>query len=73
MGIDRYRFGINLKMILRKKGIKQKDLAKAMNKNEVYISRWANGARIPATRTILEIAYLTDVTLDELMEGVLIP
>lgn len=72
MEFDMYRFGSNLNTILRYKGRTQKDLAKAIGGSEAMVSKWMHGVSLPSTKSILKISYIYDVSIDELMEGVLV-
>ena len=73
MDVDMYRCGANIDSFLRKKGLKQKELANALEGNETMVSKWVRGESLPSTRSILKMSYIFGVSLDELMEGVLIP
>ena len=73
MDVDMYRCGANIEIFLRKKGLKQKDLANALEGNETMVSKWVRGESLPSTRSMLKMSYIFGVSLDELMEGVLIP
>lgn len=73
MEIDKYRSGMNIRKALDKHQVKQKTLAKALRGNEVMVSKWINGETLPSTQSLLKIAYLLNMSIDELMEGVLIP
>ena len=70
--VDKYRLGNNIYKHLQDKGMKQIDLARALNESKQQVSRWMNGARMPQIVTLLKISRILDVSPDDLLEGVLI-
>ena len=59
--------GDRISMCLEKKGMSQKDLAKAAHLREVTISRYISNTRIPNANILLQIARALNVSTDELL------
>ena len=58
---------IKLKELRKRKKIKAKELAKAINVSESAISLYENGKREPDSQTLLKIANFINVSIDELL------
>lgn len=58
----------NIKRILIKKGMKQRELAKAVGVSAQTISDFINGKHDVAARTLYRIAKVLDVSMEELIE-----
>lgn len=68
MGVNEIiQIGSKIKKIRRKKGIKQKDLAKKINIPVSTLSNYENNYREPDYKTILNIANALKVSIFELM------
>lgn len=61
-------FGDNLKDLIDKQGYTQRDLADEVGLDEGTISRYVNKQRIPGVRALVNIAYVLDCSLDDLMD-----
>ena len=60
-------FSLRLSEAISKFGIKQKDLAKAVNIREQTLSRYKSGSCIPDTEELYRLAKFFGVTMDWLM------
>ncbi len=64
------KFGANLRRLRRDRPdgvwIRQKQLARLLGTTERGIRKWENGERLPTVTTLLRLAALFDVTLDEM-------
>jgi transcriptional regulator with XRE-family HTH domain len=60
-------FARNLRMLLAKQGMSQKDLAASADVTEAAVSRYVKGDRIPTLETAARIADQLGCTLDQLM------
>lgn len=59
--------GERISMYLEKRGMSQKDLAKAAHLREVTVSRYVSNTRIPNANILLQIARALNVSTDELL------
>ena len=59
--------GSNIKSIRTAKGISQTQLAERMGCLQHEVSRWENGSRTPALRSLQKIADVLGVTVGELL------
>lgn len=59
-------FKNNIRELLEKKGITQKELANLIGVTETAMSRYVNGNRIPKATTCIKIAKALDCTVEEL-------
>ena len=57
---------MTLNTLLKKKGIKQKWLAKQLNVSETTVSSWCTGKSMPRNKHAKKIASLLDVAKEEL-------
>lgn len=57
----------NLVRILGKKGVTQRELAKAVGVTEMYMSYIVNGFKFPSLAVTVQMADYLGVTLDELV------
>lgn len=55
-----------LKFVLLEKEVKNKQLAKALNKTESTISQWCNNYKQPSLETFYQISRYLDVDLKDL-------
>lgn len=62
-------FGERLRLILRVRGLTQKELAKRLETKECAVSRWIANARIPKITYILKIAKMFDISVETLWVG----
>ena len=58
------KFHEKLKMLRKKKGLTQKDIADLVHVNRVTYTNWEKGNREPNFETLLKLADLFDVSLD---------
>lgn len=56
-----------IKEIRQKRGMKQVELAKAMNVGQSAIAMWETGAAHPRADKLPELARILDCTVDELL------
>ena len=56
-----------LKSLLKQNNMNQKELAEKINENTSNISNWINGLKEPRLESIIKIADLFDISLDELV------
>lgn len=61
------KLGQNLVRILGKKGITQRELAKAVGITEMFMSYVVNGYKFPSLAVTVKMAEYLEVTLDELV------
>ncbi|MFC3927998.1 helix-turn-helix domain-containing protein [Streptococcus caprae] len=64
------KFAEQLKDFRHQKGLSQDDLANQLHLSRQAISRWENGETAPDLDTLVKIASIFEVTLDELVTGV---
>lgn len=62
--------GERMKELIEKKGLTQKDFAKAVGCTEAAISHYIKGDRVPRSSVLTKIAIALDTTSDYLVEGV---
>lgn len=60
---------VNIKRLLKFKKMKQRDLAKQLNVDEVTVSRWMIGVNEPPLRKVKEIASILNVSMSELFSA----
>ena len=60
-------FPHNLKSLRKSFGMKQAQLAELLTTSQRNVSYWENGATQPDIDTLIKIADIFDVTLDELV------
>lgn len=63
-------FGQNLKNMLEDQWMSQKELAEETGISEATISYYANGERMPSMKNVINIAYVLDCDLNELIDTV---
>lgn len=61
-------FGDNLAQMLDEANMSQRELADEINTHETTISRYVNKERIPSVKNILNIAYVLDCDINELVD-----
>lgn len=61
-------FGDNLKDILKEKGMNQQELAVRSGFVKSTISSYINKTKMPSAKAIVNIAYVLDVDVDELID-----
>lgn len=61
-------FSNNLKELLDNRNYTQRDLAVETGIHETTISRYINKQLMPGVKTLLNIAYALDCSLDDLMD-----
>ncbi len=60
-------FGENISRLRRERGITQIRLAEELNYSDKAVSKWERGESIPDTYTVLKIAEIFDISVDELL------
>lgn len=58
-----------LRKLLKKKGLKQKYIAKKLGVSEVSVSNWVRGEHLPLPKYILKLTLLLNVPIEELING----
>ncbi len=53
--------------ILKKRGIKQKHIAKKLEVSEATVSHWVKGKNMPKAKHILKLTLLLNVSIEELI------
>ena len=61
--------GENIKRILAKKHMAQKDLARKAHVNETSLSRWMSGQHLPTIDNLYSVAAALGTSMDELVDG----
>ena len=64
----KFMFGENLDSILKDRNMSQKELAKMCDISQGMISDYINGFRAANIFAIINIAYVLDVDIDELVD-----
>lgn len=64
------KFAEQLKHFRSQKGLSQEGLAEQLHLSRQAISRWENGETAPDLDTLVKLAAIFEVTLDELVTGV---
>lgn len=63
----------NLRYLREQKGFNQKELSDVLGMSQAAIGNWESGSRTPEIETIIELAKLFDVTIDEIVLKNLVP
>ena len=66
-GMNATEIGKKLKTLRQKKGLKQSELAKALNVSDKLISKWETGISIPSTEFTLEICKFFNIDVNEFL------
>lgn len=61
-------FGVNLRKILDKRGMSQKELAIGANITEASLSRYLSGERQPTIALLIQIKHYLGVSYEDLLE-----
>lgn len=61
------RIGENIKILRRRNGMTQENLAELLNISSAAVSKWESGCTYPDITAIIPLAQIFDVTIDELM------
>ena len=64
-----FAFGNYLFLLRTRKGLSQKELARALRVSDKAVSKWENGRAKPKSATLLAAAALLGVSADELLSG----
>ena len=64
----KYIFGDNLDSILKDRRMSQNDLAKMCDLSQGMISDYINGFAAPNIFAVINIAYVLDIDIDELVD-----
>ncbi len=67
--MDAKKIGNAIKILRKRHGFTQYDLADALNVTDKAISKWERGLSIPDISVITELSNLLDVDVDNLLEG----
>ena len=59
-------FAAKLRALLKERGMRQADLARALHMNRAAINGWTRGKHFPTFELAVQIADLLKVTMDEL-------
>ena len=62
------RFGENLKMMLKERGMSQRDLAEVSGLAESTISQYLHGHRLPTVKSVINIAHALGCSVNELAD-----
>lgn len=62
------QFGENLRSMMRECGYSQRELADRAGISESAISRYLNSSQVPKATILVNIAYVLDCSLDDLMD-----
>ena len=60
-------FGSNLKKLMKQKGIKVKDISRALLISDAAVYYWLKSEKMPDLANLVSLADILDVTLDELV------
>lgn len=66
---DLNRFGRRLRQMIHTRGMRQKDLARAIRVRDATISEWVSGRVFPQARQLIAISRTLDVSIDWLLTG----
>lgn len=61
-------FGDNLVSLLQETRMSQRELAEAADLSEATISSYIHKRKIPSLKAIINIAYVFDISIDELID-----
>lgn len=61
-------FGDNLRGILEEYGMSQSELAEETYLSQQAISKYINKQSVPSLKAIINIAYVLDISIDELID-----
>lgn len=70
---NKTEIGENLKALLEKKNISQKEFSKKLGIHQATVSRYISNEREPGISTLVKMADVLDVTLEELILGEIKP
>ncbi len=66
--IDIVATGLNIKEMLKEKGLTIKDIQKAFGFASVYpVYKWINGKNLPAIENLVILAKMMDTTIDDIL------
>jgi len=60
-------FAAKLRVLLKERGMRQADLARALHMTRAATNGWTRGKRFPTIEVAVQIADLLKVTMDELL------
>ena len=63
-----HMFGDNLKCLLYEANMTQRELAKELEITESAVSRYISGERMPSIFTIINISYILDCDVSEMVD-----
>lgn len=67
--MDAIKIGKAIKMLRKKNGMTQAELAKRMNVTDKAVSKWERGLGVPDISLITKLAFALDADVDYLLEG----
>lgn len=67
--MQNYDFGERIYELRKAKGLSQKELGALIDVSNKAVSKWETGAAVPKTETIIKLASVLDVTVEELLSG----
>lgn len=63
-----HMFGDNLKCLLYEANMTQRELAKELEITESAVSRYISGERMPSLTTVINISYILDCDVSEMVD-----
>ena len=69
MGIDNQLVGRTVTRLRQRRNMTQQQLAAVLNVSHQAVSKWENGAALPDIQTLLSLAQLFGVTMEQLLSG----
>ena len=64
----KYRIGANIAAYRKRDGLTQATLAEKLNYSDKAVSKWERGESIPDVLTLVELARVFDITVDDLLK-----
>ncbi len=65
--MNKYEIGDIIQQYLKKRKMTQVELAAKMNVEKTVLNRWIKGKSVPDANIFLNIAYILDIKLDEII------
>lgn len=67
--IDREQIGIRIGVLRKKSGLSQQALADKLGVSAQAVSKWESGKNLPDIDLFRELAWIFDMTIDNIVEG----
>lgn len=67
--MDRERIGRGIKILRKKAGFNQKELANKLFVSDMAVSKWENGKSIPDVDILKRLAVILDMDIDGILDG----